>query len=188
MGQLHADLRRRPAACRGQRLGECDFGGVVVQAEVGPADPPARLDRSGLDDDEARTGQREVGPVLCVPVGGFAVDRGVLAHRRHHDAVGQRQRTDGERRKELAHAIAPMRAATIRCRHRSDNAMRGTLTCRSVHGNVRSSAFARRSCEGRNPASLLSTTQSHWIPAFAGMTASLRPCSSAPPPATHPMP
>jgi hypothetical protein len=31
---------------------------------------------------------------------------GVLAHRRHHDAVGQRQRADGERREETRRPLA----------------------------------------------------------------------------------
>ncbi len=130
MGKLDAHLRRRPAPHRGQRVRERGLGGVVVQAQVGPADPPARLDRGGFDDHQPGAGQREVAPMLHMPVAGFTVNRRVLAHRRHHDAVGQRQRADGQRREELAHAGTPRRAATIRCRRRHDNAIRGTVTCR----------------------------------------------------------
>jgi hypothetical protein len=41
----------------------------------------------------------------------------------------------------------------------------------AVKEGLNKSAFARHSRESGNPASLLSKAYSHWIPAFAGMTA-----------------
>ncbi|KAG0733443.1 hypothetical protein G6F23_013341 [Rhizopus arrhizus] len=89
MAQLDAQRHRRPAADAGQHLRQRRLGAVIPQAQVGPADATARLDRGGFQDQQAGAGLRQVAQVHGVPVAGAAIFGGVLAHRRDHDAVGQ---------------------------------------------------------------------------------------------------
>ena len=82
-------------------------------------DAAARLDMRRLDDHEASAGHRELAKVHQVPVGRAAVDRAVLAHRRHDDAVRQSQTAQRDRRKQhtrhrLTSASATRRIADYR--------------------------------------------------------------------------
>ena len=69
---------------------------VAIEAEVAGRDAPERLDRGRLDDQQPGARQRELPEVDQVPVGRIAVLGRVLAHRRDHDAVAQRQRAERE--------------------------------------------------------------------------------------------
>jgi len=102
VAELDAQRHRRPAADAGQHLCQRGFGTVVPQAQIGPADAAARLDRGGFQDQQAGTGLRQVAQVHGVPVAGATVFGGVLAHRRDDDAVGQGQGAERDRRKQLA--------------------------------------------------------------------------------------
>ena len=72
--------------------------GVVPQAEVVGADPAARLDAGGLDDDQPGAAHGPAAQVDQMPVGGYAVlgENGIHAHRRDPQPV-----TGGD----IAHAV-----------------------------------------------------------------------------------
>ena len=143
MRQLHADRHRRPAPHRGQRPRERGFGGVVVQAEVGPADPAGGLHRGGFGDQQAGAGLRQRAPVLHMPVVGLAVDRRVLAHRRDHDAVRQLQRAQRQRGEQVAHADPPGKAGIIGAGGTRDQRHRRNAVARRVQrGGSASSALS----------------------------------------------
>ena len=110
--------RRGRAGCRARRPAPQERGDpaeastwrVVPDAEVGRADPALGADRGGLGEDQAGAAggaRREVGEVPVVrdarvrPVG----RRGVLAHRRHPDPVGDGQRPQGEGLEQGAHGV-----------------------------------------------------------------------------------
>ena len=69
--------------------------GVDPGATVGLAS--ARFDRSLLDKDNSGTPHGELAEMDQVPVAGLAVDRQILRHRRHHDAIARRHPAHGER-------------------------------------------------------------------------------------------
>ncbi len=65
--------------------------GIIPQAQVVLADPPARLDGGRLDDQQAWPAGGPGGVVSQVPVGHQAVvSGGIHAHGREHYAVAQR--------------------------------------------------------------------------------------------------
>src|SRR3989440_7937032 len=69
-----------------QRLDE----GVIPDAEIAHRAAAAALDLGGFDDDEAGTAGCELAGVHQMPVGWKSLHRGILMHRRHHDAVAKR--------------------------------------------------------------------------------------------------
>ena len=98
-GDRHAGVAthgRQPARQRGLVV-------VRVEAEVGRRDAAFGLDRGGLDDEQPGARHGQLAQVHQVPVAGIAVLDGVLAHRRDDDAVGQRQRAEGEGIEEMSH-------------------------------------------------------------------------------------
>ena len=70
---------------------EGSLGRVVMQRQAAMSDPPARFDGHRLSDQQARPRHRQSAVMDEVPVGRFAVDRAVLAHRAHDDAIVERQ-------------------------------------------------------------------------------------------------
>ena len=85
---------------RHQRLGLC----IVPDTEAVRRNAPARLDRGGLGEDETRLAAREGAQVGEMPRLGDAVDRRVLAQRRHHDSIRQDFIADIERLKKFRHS------------------------------------------------------------------------------------
>ena len=69
-----------------QRLDE----GVIPDAKIAHRAAAAALDLGGFDDDEAGTAGCELAGVHQMPVGRKSLHRGILMHRRHHDAVAKR--------------------------------------------------------------------------------------------------
>ena len=67
------------------------FVRVGVESGATRRDAPDRLDIGHLEAQQRRPGIGQHPQVREVPVGHAAVDRRVLAHRRHHDAVLERE-------------------------------------------------------------------------------------------------
>jgi hypothetical protein len=103
MSELNRDGGLRMLAHRSHDRPQRRLGGVIPQAEASRRDAAGRFHRRGLDAEYRRTRQRQRVDVREVPVSGLAVFGGILAHRRHHDAVGKREITQLERRKQNAH-------------------------------------------------------------------------------------
>jgi hypothetical protein len=101
--ELHADPDRRMSTDGAEDAPERRFVGVAVETEVALGDPPLGRDRGRLDDQKARSRQRQVAEVDQVPLARRALARGVLAHRRDDDAVGEGERADLQRLEELGH-------------------------------------------------------------------------------------
>ena len=179
--QLHADRHRRPAAHRGQRPRERGFGGVVVQAEVGPADPAGGLNRGGLGDQQAGAGLRQRAPVLDMPVVGLTVDRRVLAHRRDHDAVRQLQRAQRQRGEQVAHADPPGKAGIIGAGGTRDQRHRRNAVARRVQrggsaSSASSTCSASSGCAAATGCRLSAWNQRRSVPSGA------RKCGTRPVP------
>src|SRR6185369_4483107 len=95
----------RALAYRGQNWLQRGLGGVVPQAEAAGRDAAGRLDRGGLDAEDRGPRQRQRIDMGEVPVIGLAIDGRVLAHRRHHDAVGKVKAAQLDRGKQSAHGL-----------------------------------------------------------------------------------
>jgi hypothetical protein len=70
---------------------------VVPDTEIADGAATAPLDFCRLDDNETGAAGREFSGVHQVPVGGKSLNRGILVHRWHHDAVAQLDASDGQR-------------------------------------------------------------------------------------------
>ncbi len=103
MRDLHRHRDFRMLAHRGEDRLQRGFGGVVPQPEAARRDAADRLDMGGLDAEHRRARQRQRVDMGEVPVIGLAVFGRVLAHRRHHDAVGKREAAQLYRGKQGAH-------------------------------------------------------------------------------------
>jgi hypothetical protein len=80
---------------------------VAVEAEAALRDAALALDVRGLEAEQAGARHGEHAVVHLMPGLRAAVDRGVLAHRRNDDAVGQRDSADLDGREELGgHGIS----------------------------------------------------------------------------------
>ncbi len=95
----------RALAHRGQDRLQRGLGGVVVEAETAGRDAADRLDRRGLDAEDRSARQRQRIDVREVPVIGLAIHGRILAHRRHHDAVGKVKAAQLDRGKQSAHGL-----------------------------------------------------------------------------------
>ncbi len=71
-------------------------------------DAPLAQHSRRLDDDKAGAGMDEGAQMLHVPVVGGAVIGAVLAHRRHDDAIGEREPAQGKRREKSARHDHPL--------------------------------------------------------------------------------
>ena len=76
-----------------QRLDEC----VVPDSEIAHGAAAAPLDLCRFDDDEAGAAGREFAGIHQMPVGRKSLHRGILMHRRHHDAIAQFDASDRQR-------------------------------------------------------------------------------------------
>ena len=104
-GVRKLDRHRGPGmlAHRGEDRLQRGFGGIVVEAEAPRRDAADRLDMGRFDTEHRRAGQRERIDMREVPVVRLAIDGRILAHRGHHDAVGQFQAAQLDRGKQGAH-------------------------------------------------------------------------------------
>ena len=94
MGQLDAHHRRRRQLTRAlQGIGQRRRSALIPQADAMRCDPPLGQDSSRLDGEQGGTAVEQVAPVHQMPVAHHAFLRRILAHGRHHDAIGQRQPT-----------------------------------------------------------------------------------------------
>jgi hypothetical protein len=107
MGKLHRDRDLRMLAHRGDDRLQGRFVGVAVETKAARRDAADGLDRGRLDAEHRSPRQRQRVDMGKMPVGGRAIDRGILAHRRHHDAVGQLQVAQLDRGKQGTHAGIP---------------------------------------------------------------------------------
>src|SRR5579872_5158332 len=103
MGELHRDSDFRMLANRGEDRTQRGFGGVVPQAEASRRDAADSFDMGGFDAEHRSARQRKRIDMGEMPIIGLAVLRRILAHRRHHDAIGQSKLAQGDRRKQSAH-------------------------------------------------------------------------------------
>ena len=76
---------------------------VLPQAEIGVGDAALGGYPGRLEDDQAKTAQREAAEMHEVPVIGIAVARRILAHRGNDGTIAQGQLAQGQRRKQQGH-------------------------------------------------------------------------------------
>jgi hypothetical protein len=111
MGELDAELDvRRPAPRPLDDRLYRRFVVVAVKAEAALGDATLALDMRGLEAEQAGARHRQHAVMHLVPGPGAAVDRRVLAHRRHDDAVGQRDAADFDGREKLGSHDCPSAA------------------------------------------------------------------------------
>ena len=106
VGQLNAGDRALGGDEASDALQRFDLF-VVPQAKVFGGDTPVGGNRRGFGENQTGTAHRAAAQVHQVPVVGQAVDAGVLAHRRHGDAVGQGQLAKSKGFKQQTHG-APL--------------------------------------------------------------------------------
>jgi hypothetical protein len=107
MGELHRDGGSGMLAHRGKDRLQRRFRGVIPEPEATRRDAADRLHMGGLDAEHRSPRQRQRVDMRKMPVIGLAVHGRVLAHRRHHDAVGQFQAAQFYRGKQGAHGGFP---------------------------------------------------------------------------------
>ncbi len=73
---------------------------VIPDAEIADRPAAAAFDLGGFHDHEAGAAGGELAGIHQMPVGRKTFLGGILVHRRHHDAVLQRDAADGHRRKQ----------------------------------------------------------------------------------------
>ena len=76
---------------------------IAPDAEILRTDPAARFDRGCLEDDKRRAADGPAAQMHEMPVGREPVHGAVLAHRRHADAVPQRDASNGKRIEQMGH-------------------------------------------------------------------------------------
>ena len=83
------------------------FGCVIPQAQARRRDSSFGQYRGSFNCEHRCAAVEHIAPMHQVPIGGLAIDGVVLAHGRHHNAVGKGQSTarrgKGEGRKQKAH-------------------------------------------------------------------------------------
>ncbi len=79
---------------------------VLPQAGIGIGDAAFGRHRCRFCDDEAEAAQREAAQMHEVPVVGMAVTCRILAHRRHHHAVLEREIAEGDGREKVGHQLS----------------------------------------------------------------------------------
>jgi hypothetical protein len=89
VAQLNADLDGRMTTHRRQNRRQRIGMRVGPQAQVIWRDAAFRHDGRGFKGDQRGAGQRQAAKMDHVPVGGQAIDSGILAHRRDGNTVGQ---------------------------------------------------------------------------------------------------
>ncbi len=104
MGELNGDRGLRTLAHRCEDRLQRRLGRIVPQTKAAGRDAADCLNMGGLDAEHRRARQRQRVDVGEMPVIGFAVLGRVLAHRRDHDAIGEFQVAQLDRREQTAHA------------------------------------------------------------------------------------
>ncbi|MNL24596.1 hypothetical protein D3C87_1460390 [compost metagenome] len=94
VAQLDAELDGRIAAHGRHHAAQRGLGFVGPQAEVSRRDAAIGLHRGGFREQQSGSRQRQMTQMDHVPVGGAAFFRGVFAHGRDDDAIGQLYVTD----------------------------------------------------------------------------------------------
>ena len=102
MGELDTELGGAGAPAEIDDAPECRLVLVGIKPHAAMGDAAVALHMGRLDDDEAGARVRQHAEMGDVPVGGAAVDRAVLAHRRDDDAIFQFDATEADRRKQGA--------------------------------------------------------------------------------------
>ena len=92
MGELNAELRHTVAAAEVDHPLERGLVLVAVQAEAAVADASHRRHMRGLGHQQSGRTHRELAQVHQMPVVGRPIVGHVLAHGRHHEAVGRSAR------------------------------------------------------------------------------------------------
>ena len=115
MGELYRYRCLGMFAYRNQDRLQCGFRGVVIEAKTSRRDAADGLHVGGLDAEHRRARQRERVDMREVPVVGLPVHGGILAHRRHHDAIGKFKAAQLYRRKQGTHEGFPGRRKERRC-------------------------------------------------------------------------
>ena len=102
MRQLHAELG--DAVLPAEIVHALERGFVLVGIHAGAfrRDAPLRVDVGHLGHHQPGAAERHIAEMHQMPVVGRAVVGVVLAHRRHHDAVGQREAAKRDGRKQDA--------------------------------------------------------------------------------------
>ena len=98
MSKLDAEFGGPDAAAEIDHAPQRRFAFVGIKPQATMGDPAMALDMGRLDDEQAGPRVRQHAKVGQVPVGGAAVDRAVLAHRRNRDTVVQGEPGELERR------------------------------------------------------------------------------------------
>ena len=99
--QLQRDRHRRRIGTRNRETSaQCLFARIVVEAQTTVRYAADRRHGGGFDREHARTRLQQLSPMNRVPIGRGTIDRRVLAHRRHDDAIGELELTQRELRKQ----------------------------------------------------------------------------------------
>jgi hypothetical protein len=102
MGELDAEFHLRHPGPRPIDHGlQRRFVLVAVQAGAALGDAAVTLDMRRLHAEQAGARHRQHAVMHLVPRLGAAIDRRILAHRRHDDSIGQRDAADLDRGEEL---------------------------------------------------------------------------------------
>ena len=117
MAELNADLGEADALYDPGNMGERPLAVVGIEAGAARRDAADRFDAGGFDHHQCGTRGGEAADMLEVPVLRDALDSAVLAHRRHHDAIGQSQAAQADRPESDAAApsrwLAPVSWASV---------------------------------------------------------------------------
>ena len=107
MRELHAEFRGAELTIETNDMSERLLVRIRVEAQAHGRNAPGRLDRCSLGDREPKIGQRVGAEMNGVPLARMAILRGILAHRREHDPVVQRQSSqrDGREQPACGHSI-----------------------------------------------------------------------------------
>ena len=87
---------------------------VLPDAEILRTDAAFRRDRGRFGEHQAGAADRAAAEMDEVPVVGEAVRARVLAHRRHEDAIGERDAADRQRIEQMRHASSAHLAFSAR--------------------------------------------------------------------------
>ena len=89
--ELLAKARQLAGTVKG--IGQRSFRAVIPQTQASRGDASLRHHGRGFDGEQAGAAVKQVAPVHQVPVSGFTIIGGVLAHGCDNDPVCQRQAT-----------------------------------------------------------------------------------------------
>jgi hypothetical protein len=100
MGELDAEFCGARDATKRDDARERRLALVGIKAHAAMGDAARAFDMGGLDNQEAGARGRQHAEMRQVPIGGAAIDRTVLAHRRHDNAIDQCNAGELQRREQ----------------------------------------------------------------------------------------